>query len=184
MSDVVVIDYGAGNTRSVRAALTRLGLTTTLSADPNAIADAERVVLPGVGSARAAMAHLNATGAAQSLRDRFQANGMILGICLGLQLACEHSEEDGGVDTLGLVAGTVRRLRTDRVPRLGWARVEPWGESYYFAHGYSCDSPSTVATSEGACAAIRSGSFTGVQFHPEKSGPAGLNFLATCLTPA
>jgi len=184
VSDVVVVDYGAGNTRSVRAALGHLGYSSVVSSDAALIRSADFVLLPGVGSARSAMEHLQSTGTAQALKDRFDAHGRILGICLGMQLALEHSEEDGGVTGLGLLSGTVRRLESDRVPRLGWAVVEPWNEAFYFAHSFACTSEETIATSDGISAAIHRGSFLGVQFHPEKSGPAGLSFLETCLSPA
>lgn len=184
MSDVVVVDYGAGNTRSVRAALTHLGRTSVVSSDPSEIAASDFVILPGVGSARSAMEHLDSTGAATALRDRFVAGHRILGICLGMQLALEHTDEDGGVDGIGLLRGSVQRLRDGRVPRLGWANVEPWGDAYYFAHSFAAQSPDGVATSEGVTVAVERGSFLGVQFHPEKSGSAGLNFLERCLSPA
>lgn len=182
MRDIVVVDYGAGNTRSVRAAIRRLGATSTLSADPATVLDAEQVILPGVGSAREAMVHLRATGASEALRARFDAGRPTLGICLGLQLALEFSDEDGGVETLSLVPGSVRRLQEGRIPRLGWAAVDPNVGTFYFAHSFACDSPMTVATSEGLAAIVVSHAFTGVQFHPEKSGPVGERWLATCLS--
>ena len=184
MSDVIIVDYGAGNTRSVRAALTHLGRTSYVSADPTLIADAPFVILPGVGSARTAMAHLDETGAADALRQRFAADRPILGICLGMQLALQASEEDGGVKGLGLLEGLVVRLDAPRIPRLGWAVVEPWGDAFYFAHSFVAESPDTVATSEGISAAVERGSFLGVQFHPEKSDVAGLTFLDSCLSRA
>jgi glutamine amidotransferase len=184
VSDVVVVDYGAGNTRSVRAALEHIGLTSEVTSDPDRLLTSEFLVLPGVGSARSAMTHLNETGAAQALRQRFADGGSILGICLGLQLSLESSEEDGGVEGLGLLSGRVRRIESERVPRLGWADVQPWGESFYFAHSFAAQSPDVVATSEGVAAAVQRDSFTGVQFHPEKSGTAGLRFLERCLTRA
>jgi imidazole glycerol phosphate synthase glutamine amidotransferase subunit len=184
VSDVVVVDYGAGNTRSVRAALAHVGATSVVSSAPDVIAGAAMVILPGVGSARSAMDHLESTGAAQALRDRFETGDPILGICLGLQLALEHSDEDGGVDGIGLLPGTVHRMSEGRVPRLGWATVDPWGEAYYFAHSYAATCPDVVATSEGVTVAVERGAFLGVQFHPEKSGTAGLAFLERCLSPA
>jgi glutamine amidotransferase len=184
VSDVAVVDYGAGNTRSVRAALAHLGATSVVTSDPFTIKGSAQVVLPGVGSARSAMDHLNATGAARALRERFDDGGPILGICLGMQLALESSEEDGGVEGIGLLSGSVYRMREGRVPRLGWARVDPWGEVYYFAHSYAATSNDTVATSDGVTVAIERGSFLGVQFHPEKSAAAGLDFLEQCLSRA
>lgn len=184
MSDVIVVDYGAGNTRSVRAAITHLGRTSEVSADPAMITESPYVILPGVGSARSAMAHLDETGAARALRERFAAARPILGICLGMQLALQASEEDGGVKGLGLLQGLVVRLDAPRIPRLGWALVEPWGDAFYFAHSFTCESPDTVATSEGLSAVVERGSFLGVQFHPEKSDVAGLVFLESCLSPA
>ena len=179
---VVVVDYGAGNTRSVRAALTRLGRTSVVSSATSDIRDADFVVLPGVGSARSAMAHLDDTGASEALRQRFSEGRAILGICLGMQLAMGNSEEDGGVDGLGLLSGDVVRLREGRVPRLGWAVVEPWDRAYYFAHSYAVRSSDTVASVDGVTVAVRRDAFLGVQFHPEKSGPAGLDFLDQCLS--
>jgi glutamine amidotransferase len=182
VSDVVVVDYGAGNTRSVRAALTHLGRTSLVTNDPVAVLEADFVVLPGVGSARSAMAQLNESGAAAALQQRFDEGRVTLGVCLGLQLAMESSEEDGGVQGLGLLSGDVVRLVEGRVPRLGWAVVEPWGEAYYFAHSYAVRSSDAIASVEGVTVAVRCGAFTGVQFHPEKSGPAGLEFLDQCLS--
>lgn len=184
MSDVVVVDYGAGNTRSVRAALAHLGASSVVTSDPFKIKGSTQVVLPGVGSARSAMAHLNATGAARAIRERFDDGGPILGICLGMQLALETSEEDGGVEGIGLLSGSVYRMSEGRVPRLGWAQVDPWGEAYYFAHSYAAKSNDSVATSDGVTVAIERGSFLGVQFHPEKSAAAGLDFLEQCLSRA
>jgi glutamine amidotransferase len=183
VSDVVVVDYGAGNTRSVRAALTHLGVSSVVSSDPTKISESELVILPGVGSARSAMDHLESTGAAQALRNRFEKGAPILGICLGMQLALEHSDEDGGVDGIGLLSGSVHLLTEGRVPRLGWAMVEPWGDAFYFAHSYAATCPDSVATSEGVTVAVERGAFLGVQFHPEKSGSAGLAFLERCLSP-
>jgi glutamine amidotransferase len=163
--------------------LTHLGATSIVSSDPGKIAESALVILPGVGSARSAMEHLESTGAAQAVRDRFATGSPILGICLGMQLALERSDEDGGVDGIGFLTGSVHLMIEGRVPRLGWANVEPWDEAYYFAHSFAATSPDGVATSEGVTVAIERGAFLGVQFHPEKSGPAGLAFLERCLTP-
>ena len=197
--NVAIARYGAGNVRSVELALRRLGAEIT-----DDLAGADLAVLPGVGSARTAMDGLRERGLDDVLRARTQPT---LGICLGLQLALEHSEEDGGVDGLGLVPGRAVRVRAERVPRIGWAHVEPLagsvggsavdagpearlafgepgGEAYWFAHSYVAASPATTATSEGLTAIVEHGPFTGVQFHPEKSGAAGARFLERCLSRA
>jgi glutamine amidotransferase len=181
---VAVCDYGAGNVRSVLAALRRLGADARSTRDPAEILAAELAVLPGVGSARSAMAGLREAGLDEALRSRAAAGGRTLGICLGLQLALEESEEDGGVPGLGLLEGRATRLQEGRVPRMGWATVDPWGEAFYFAHSYAADTPAATARSEGVVAAAESGGFLGVQFHPEKSGPAGARFLERCLSRA
>jgi imidazole glycerol phosphate synthase glutamine amidotransferase subunit len=167
---VAVCDYRAGNIRSVEIALRRLGAELV-----DDVAGADLAVLPGVGSARSAMAELRAQGLDEALRARVHGGRPVLGICLGLQLAVDWSEEDGGVDGLGLLPGKAYRLREGRVPRMGWADVD--GVAYYFAHSYAVETPSATAWSEGIVAEARSGSFLGVQFHPEKSGAAGARYL-------
>jgi imidazole glycerol phosphate synthase glutamine amidotransferase subunit len=181
---VAVCDYGAGNVRSVLAAVRRLGAEAESTRDPAAVMAADLAVLPGVGSAASAMAGLRADGLDLALRERVAWGGATLGICLGLQLALEESEEDGGVAGLGILPGRARRLRGGRVPRIGWAPVEPDGEAFYFAHSYAAETPAATAHSEGIVAVARSGSFVGVQFHPEKSGAAGARFLERCLSRA
>jgi len=167
---VAVCDYRAGNIRSVEIALRRLGAELV-----DDVGGADLAVLPGVGSARSAMAELRAQGLDEALRARVDGGRPVLGICLGLQLAVDWSEEDGGVDGLGLLPGRAYRLREGRVPRMGWADVD--GIAYYFAHSYAVETPSATAWSEGIVAEARSGSFLGVQFHPEKSGAAGARYL-------
>jgi imidazole glycerol-phosphate synthase subunit HisH len=143
---------------------------------------ADLAVLPGVGSAGAAMAGLRRRGLDDALRERVAAGGPVLGICLGLQLALDGSEEDGGVAGLGLAPGRAVRLREGRIPRIGWAPVDPDGEAFWFAHSYAADTPAATATSEGLTAVAEHGAFVGVQFHPEKSGAAGERFLRRCLS--
>jgi glutamine amidotransferase len=181
---VAVCDYGAGNVRSVSAALGRLGAETVVTRDPHAVLGADLAVLPGVGSAATAMRGLRASGLDEALRARAREGRATLGICLGLQLALEESEEDGGVPGLGLLPGRAVRLASGRVPRIGWARVVPGGDAYYFAHSYAAETPAATALSEGIVAVAESGSFLGVQFHPEKSGAAGARFLQRCLSRA
>jgi len=172
---VAIARYGAGNVRSVELAFMRLGAELV-----DDLAAADLAVLPGVGSARSAMDGLGA--AADVLRERVATGRAVLGICLGAQIALDESEEDGGTPGLGIVPGRAVRLRDGRVPRIGWAHVDPGGETYWFAHSYACETDAIVARSEGHAAIIESGSFTGVQFHPEKSGPAGARFLESCLS--
>jgi glutamine amidotransferase len=175
--NVRLCDYGSGNTRSVELAFRRLETDVAVSDDPGEILACDLAVLPGVGSARTAMAGLAVRGLDGALRERVAMGQPTLGICLGLQLALEGSEEDGGVPGLALLPGRAVRLRKGRVPRIGWAVVEPWGEAFYFAHSYVCETPAATATSEGIVAEARLGSFVGVQFHPEKSGAAGARYL-------
>jgi imidazole glycerol-phosphate synthase subunit HisH len=179
--NVAIAAYGAGNVRSVELALQRLGAETELVHEPEQLLEADLAVLPGVGSAASAMTGLRERGLDEALRIRAAAGGPILGICLGLQLALDETEEDGGVAGLGLVPGRAFRLREGRVPRIGWAPVEPGGDAFWFAHSYAADTPAVIATSEGLAAVVEAGSFLGVQFHPEKSGAAGRRFLVTHL---
>jgi len=167
---VAVCDYRAGNIRSVEIAMRRLGAELV-----DDVAAADLAVLPGVGSAGSAMAELRRQGLDEVLRQRIADERPVLGICLGLQLALEHSEEDGGVEGLGILPGRSVRLTEGRVPRIGWAEVD--GTAYYFAHSYAADTPCATSWSEGIVAEARSGAFLGVQFHPEKSGAPGARYL-------
>jgi imidazole glycerol-phosphate synthase subunit HisH len=182
---VSVCDYRAGNIRSVEIAMRRLGAELV-----DDVAAADLAVLPGVGSARSAMDELRRQGLDEALRTRVDEGRAILGICLGLQLALEFSEEDGGVEGLGILPGRSVRLTEGRIPRMGWAAVSRDGDvqpshaetsdrpaAYYFAHSYAAETPCATAWSEGIVAEVRSGSFLGVQFHPEKSGAAGARYL-------
>jgi len=181
---VAVCDYGAGNVRSVLAAFARLGVDARATRDQDDVLAADLAVLPGVGSAASAMDGLRERGLDTALRTRVAADGPTLGICLGLQLALAESEEDGGVPGLALLPGRAVRLREGRIPRMGWAPVEPGGEAFYFAHSYAAETPAATFHSEGIVAAAEAGSFLGVQFHPEKSGVAGGRFLNRCLSRA
>ncbi len=167
---VAVCDYRAGNIRSVEIALRRLGAELV-----DDVQGADLAVLPGVGSARSAMTELKRQGLDEVLRARVREGRPVLGICLGLQLAVEWSEEDDGVDGLNLLPGKALRLREGRVPRIGWAEVDK--SAYYFAHSYAVETAAATAWSDGIVAEARSGSFLGVQFHPEKSGAAGARYL-------
>jgi imidazole glycerol-phosphate synthase subunit HisH len=198
---VVIIDYQAGNLTSVKAALGRLGCQAEITADPAVVARADRVVFPGVGSAAACMANLRQAGLDRALRDTVAAGKPLLGICIGMQLLFERSEEDGGVDCLGLLPGAVRRFQLAdpalKVPHMGWNTVDfavdpladcvPPGSHFYFVHSYYCDPAPGVAviatTDHGIrfCAGVRRDNLAAVQFHPEKSGKVGLRFLENFL---
>ena len=175
---IAICAYGAGNVRSVELAFERLGASVV-----DDVGGADIAVLPGVGAARAAMAGLRERGHDEALRTRVAAGRPVLGICLGLQLALEWTDEDGGVEGLGLLPGRAVRLAQGRVPRIGWAEVDDRG-AFYFAHSYAAVSPCATAWSEGVVAELRSGSFVGCQFHPEKSGNVGAAYLAGVLEEA
>lgn len=193
---IAVIDSGGANIASVLHALDRLGAEARLTRAAEEIRSAERVILPGVGAAGAAMAQLRAAGLVELIRSLTQP---VLGICLGLQLLYESSAE-GEVDCLGLIPGRVERLKVDaslRLPHMGWNRLlwtqsedplarglEP-GDWFYFVHGYAAPTEHAVAVSEHGqpfAAVVRHGNFAACQFHPEKSASAGTlllrNFLA------
>jgi imidazole glycerol-phosphate synthase subunit HisH len=185
---VVLADHGAGNVRSVTAAFGRAGATVTLSIDPTEVAEAPLVVVAGVGHVRSSGRGLGALAAA--LRERALRERPTLGICVGLQLLFEESEEGGS--GLGLLRGPVRRLRARRVPHMGWndlavTRASPLlagldGADVYFAHSYAAEPQDDVATAVAEhdgplVAAVEAGALAGVQFHPERSGPAGARFL-------
>ncbi len=178
-----IIDYGAGNTRSVSNALTRLGEPHTLTADPAVLGAAERVILPGVGAAASAMRGLAERGLTQWVRECEQP---LLGICLGMQLLYEHSTE-GDTPCLGLLPGRVTELPPgpQPVPHMGWNTLST-GEMVYFVHSYGCPvGPATVATGtyngQTFSAIVRAGHRWGMQFHPEKSGPVGAELLSQFL---
>ena len=174
--NVAICGYGAGNVRSVDIAFRRLGAEIVKD-----VGAADLAVLPGVGSARAAMDGLRERGHDVALRERFEQDRPIFGICLGLQLALDWTEEDGGVDGLGLVPGRSTRLTEGRVPRMGWAEVDDRG-AFYFAHSYAAETEHATAWSEGVVAEARFGSFFGCQFHPEKSGALGASYLEEALS--
>lgn len=195
MSEVAVLAYGAGNVASIRFALERLGARVRLTDDPSAVADAERLILPGVGAAGYAMARLSGLGLVAAVRAFPRP---LLGVCLGQQLLFDRSEE-GEADLLGLIPGTVRRLTPGlglTVPHMGWSRLSPDREDpllegvaaggwAYFVHGFVCpDGPETLARADygGAVPAmVRSENRWGCQFHPERSSALGARILKNFL---
>jgi glutamine amidotransferase len=195
MTDVAIIDNGGANIASLRYALERLGADAHLTADPAELRSAPRVILPGVGEAAEAMRRLNSLGLVEVIRDLRQP---VLGICLGMQLLFETSEE-GDTRCLGILAGRAERF-ADRdgypVPHMGWNQLEiaspdpllrgiARGDHVYFVHGYAVPlGPWTVATTDygGAFSAVvRQENFVGTQFHPERSATTGARLLANFL---
>jgi glutamine amidotransferase len=186
--NLLIVDVGCGNIGSVGIAFERFGLTPRITADAEAIAAADKVILPGVGAAGYAMEQIHARRLAPVLKDLTQP---VLGICLGMQLLFEGSDEE---DTacLGLIPGRVRRLTPAPampVPHMGWSRLDvadealgiETGDYVYFAHSFACDEgPWVLASAEYGRpipAVVRTANFTGAQFHPERSGEAGARFL-------
>jgi len=196
---IAVIDYGAGNLVSIDQALTAVGAEVVLASDADALRDADALVVPGVGAAKPAMARLDAAGLTESVRGWALGTRPFLGICLGLQLLFDGSDEDGAA-TLGVVPGrTVRLADAPTLPHIGWNQVErtrshplfdgiPDGADFYFVHSYagaptptaSADDPILATTDHGATfvSALARGPLLGVQFHPERSGRDGLRLLA------
>ncbi|MBW3549407.1 MAG: imidazole glycerol phosphate synthase subunit HisH [Proteobacteria bacterium] len=196
--NVVLIDAGGANIGSVRYALQRLGTDAQLSADPAVICAADRVILPGVGAAAPAMARLHALGLVDLIQQLRQP---LLGICLGMQLLYDSSEE-GDVACLGLLPGRVRRLRPApgvRVPHMGWNRLQPMAQSpllegltgqsqAYFVHSFAAPlTGDTLASSthgEAFAAVVGRGNCFGAQFHPERSATTGARLLENFLSGA
>ncbi len=194
---VTLFDYGAGNIHSLAKALARGGAQVRIEPDPRQCTEGDALVLPGVGAFSPAADRLRA--GREWMRDAIEGGFPCLGICLGMQLFFESSEEGEG-QGLGLFRGRVQRLRSGRIPHIGWNTLERASDSLlttavlqrvYYAHSYVCRPPSDAAVTawsrhgeEEFPAAIRSGSAVGVQFHPEKSSAAGLAFIRAFLEEA
>jgi glutamine amidotransferase len=197
VTDVVVVDYGAGNLRSLRTGLERSGATVTVTADADRVSAAARVLVPGVGAAGPAMAALERGGLRGAILAAAEAGAHVFGICLGMQLLYDRSEE-GGVECLGLLPGRVAAMGfAGRLPHMGWndvtaERDHPLAAALpavcYFAHSY-CVEPAAadtvLATTDLDGHRFTSvagwGRIAGTQFHPEKSGPAGRDLLRSFL---
>ena len=192
---LAIIDSGGANIGSVMHALKRLGTEPVFTADAATIRSADRVLLPGVGAAGAAMSRLNELGLVQCIRELSQP---VLGICLGMQLLFEKSDEDD-TQCLGIIPGVLKKLEPSegvRVPHMGWNTTtatvtdpllsglpeKPW---FYFVHSYCAPvGASTLATclhGESFAAIVRQGNFFGAQFHPERSARSGARLLANFL---
>jgi glutamine amidotransferase len=196
---LAIVDYKAGNLTSVKLALETVGAAGTITSDPEIIRSSGRVIFPGVGAAGAAMENLRRFGIDEALKDVVQNGKPLLGICVGMQVLLEHSEEDGGTAMLGIIPGRVVRFqppdRRDKVPQIGWNSVEqktdlpiftdiPTGSDFYFVHSYYPvpQNPMHVAAlTEYAgiafASVIQYENITATQFHPEKSGKIGLQLL-------
>ena len=200
---VAVCDYGVGNLRSVERALVSAGAQPVITADPSLLSACDGVVLPGVGAFSAASERLRERGLAAAVRAVVESGRPLLGVCLGHQLLFEHSDEGAGGDGLGLVPGEVTRLRpsSGKVPHMGWNRIHilrrvPLLDGVddaayvYFVHSYDGhprNHSDVVATTDhggAVVAVVQRGNVYGTQFHPEKSGAAGLrvyaNFVQLC----
>ena len=198
---VVVFDYGTGNIHSAIKALELAGATVELTKDPAACAEADGLVVPGVGAFAAVMGALLASGGDEIIGRRLAGSRPVLGICVGMQVMFDHGVE-GGVDTLGLAQwpGVVRKLESDVLPHMGWNTVNPPEESklfegirderFYFVHSYAATEwtldvidpfPQPAVTwatfGQPFVAAVENGPLTATQFHPEKSGAAGVRLL-------
>lgn len=191
---IAIVDYKMGNLRSVENALRRLGADFTVTADADVIRRADKVLLPGVGNAAEAMENLRAAGLVEVIRSLRQP---VLGICVGMQVMCRHSEE-GDVDCLGIFDARVKRFTPSpdvKVPHMGWNKIgnletklfkDLEGGSYvYFVHSYYPElCPDTIATATHGVmfsAALKYENFYGTQFHPEKSGDVGERIIANFL---
>jgi imidazole glycerol phosphate synthase glutamine amidotransferase subunit len=191
---IAIIDYQAGNLQSVQKALAYLGAEHRTLDRPGGLDDCDRILLPGVGAFGAAMNYLNRSGLAAAIRDWLKADRPFLGICLGMQLLFEKSEEDPDARGLGFFSGPCRRFRSGKVPQIGWNDVRPVkgsellnghpkNEFYYFLHSFYAvpDDRSILSgiTDYGLeyPSVVERGRIRGVQFHPEKSGDQGIELL-------
>ena len=194
---IAIIDYDAGNVKSVEKALLALGEEAVLTRDPQVILDADKVILPGVGNFGDAMANLEKYKMADVIRKVCREGKPFLGICVGLQLLFERSEESPGVPGLGILKGEILRILDSaglKIPHMGWNSLEFWGSGrlfsgisegayVYFVHSYylKAEDPSIVraVTEYGTCihASVEKDNIFAVQFHPEKSSDVGLAIL-------
>ena len=198
---IAILDYGAGNLRSVQLACNRLHADTVITGDADVAMAADGLILPGVGAFADAMTALRRSGLIPALEHARDTGKPLLGICLGMQALFDGSEEGEGVAGLGFIPGFVRRLPDDKglkIPHMGWNDIRAEKESellsglpdepyVYFVHSYACftDDPKDVLTSTEYgvrfCSAVQRGNVFGTQFHPEKSGKVGEQILKNYL---
>ncbi len=198
--NLIVLDYGAGNLLSVANCLRHLGARPTISESPETITAADGVILPGVGAAGITMSQLQARGLVDPLLEYIASGRPFLGVCLGMQILFEASDEANWQSCLAVLSGRVLRFQHGlKVPHMGWNQVTWQGErhpmfrgiangsSFYFAHSYYCqpvNRSEVVAFTEHGyafCSAVGRGNLIATQFHPEKSGNVGLRFYANFL---
>jgi glutamine amidotransferase len=194
---ITIIDYNAGNIRSVLRACTEVGTKARITTDPKVVTGAGKIIFPGVGAAPSAMAYLKKTGLDKALTGAFRAGIPMLGICIGAQIVLDRSEE-GDQKCLGLIPGKTVRFRfkdkTLKIPHMGWNEVKATrdhpllngikaGDEFYFVHSYyprPADEKQVFAVTEYGgdfCCALGYKNLFAVQFHPEKSGRLGLELL-------
>lgn len=187
---ISIMDYGVGNLHSISKGLERAGANVQMVEDPEELLEAECIVFPGVGAFGAAMEVLRPV--LPALRKKVKDGTPTLGICLGMQILFEKSEESKG-EGVAVIKGTVRRLRRGRIPQMGWNEVVPKsdrlfegvpeGSQFYFANSYICLPAEDVTIADTVygmrfASAVRKSAILGVQFHPEKSGRPGLRLLS------
>ncbi len=198
MERFIIVDYHAGNLASVLNAFGHLGISVKASSDPSEIAEADRLVFPGVGAARAAMETLETSGIGKAIFQVVERKCPVLGICIGCQIVLRSSEENGGVECLGLIDGKAVRFREEpgiKIPQMGWNQVHflkrhpifegvPDGSDFYFVHSYHPDEIAaenslarTTFGSQNFVSAICRENLVATQFHLEKSGDVGLRVL-------
>ena len=198
-ANIVIIDTGCANLSSVRMAIERLGVTAQVSKEAAVIRAADKLILPGVGTAKAAMHNLQERGLVELIREAKQP---LLGFCLGMQMLAQASEEHMGgesdIDCLGIVPGKVKLMQVGdlRLPHMGWNQVEhdgthplfngiPSGSYFYFVHSYALEvTAATLATCNYGgpfTAVVGKDNFFGAQFHPERSGKAGARLIQNFL---
>jgi glutamine amidotransferase len=208
MTKVALLDYGMGNLHSAGKALASVGADVSITRDPNVIKAADKILFPGVGAMRDCMAEMQSTGISDAVKDAVF-NKPVMAICVGMQALFQQSEENGGVDCLGVLGGTVKRFQDSwvdndsqpiKIPHMGWNTISDmdlahplWqgiedNTHFYFVHSYYCEPSDTnivAATCDYGvkfCASVIQDNLFATQFHPEKSHTAGLQVLKNFVT--